>query len=166
MVFSEMIAWMVPDGSVPDGAPFDRTGGVVSPGGGGASATSSAPISQPAPCGRGSPSMSPKVTLEILVPQSIAQASDGSWLLARDLEAARFFDLYRDLGLAIETEDADGDEEAWQTRLREIVRVMQRAEAEILGLSVKELLRPDESKAQPAKIEAVPSRERSSGAAE
>ncbi len=96
----------------------------------------------------------------------IALAADGTWLLARDLEATSFFDLYRDLGLAIETEDAVEDEEAWQGRLREIVTVMQRAEAEILGRPLKNLLLPGERGPGSAKIETVPPRERSSDAAQ
>ncbi|MDJ0893745.1 MAG: virulence factor BrkB family protein [Alphaproteobacteria bacterium] len=95
----------------------------------------------------------------------IAMATDGTWLLARDLEAASFFDLYRDLGLAIETEHAVEDEEPWQTRLRELVVVMQRAEAEILGLPLKDLVLPGDRRAEKAKIEAVLPRGRSSGAA-
>ena len=96
----------------------------------------------------------------------IALAADGTWLLARDLEATSFFDLYRDMGLAIETEDAVADEEAWQARLRKIVTVMQRAEAEILGLSLRDLLLPGGRGSGTAKIATVPPPENRSGAAE
>jgi len=77
----------------------------------------------------------------------ITKDERGHWLLARDLDTASLADLQRDLGLSIEPGQlASVRRTAWGKRYAEIVTRMRESESDITGISLKELLGPqDES---------------------
>lgn len=70
----------------------------------------------------------------------VAAAADGGWVLARALEAATLFDLYRALLLPLAAALREADAYPWQGRIRTAVQRIAVAESQALNLPLGELL--------------------------
>lgn len=74
----------------------------------------------------------------------VAQATDGGWVLARDLTAATVLDLYEALGLPLAVTWREGGGMAWEEQVSPAIRRLARAEAGAMRIPLARLLEGSE----------------------
>lgn len=70
----------------------------------------------------------------------VARTVGGRYVLSRDLEAATLYDLVERLDLGLGTGRIEGPPADWQGRAQSLIDAVDRADREVLGLSLRDLL--------------------------
>lgn len=79
----------------------------------------------------------------------IARTVNGRYVLSRDLEAATLYDLVERLDLGLGRGSLEGPPADWQRRVQSLIDAVDRADREVLGLSLRDLLNGTATHQQP-----------------